>query len=206
MQKYIFLLSSSHATLWAACWSWNTQVQILTIAKLAAPSSTILKSSFENATCQKRSWMKFERFARTLCRNVGTFSANLCKLFPNLRIRHSKVGQETWKLGGHAWTVLTVTHFVMPFSLANCQNCYKTMKYCHYINQIKHFMDQNLSWLIINRTQFQFWKSRILFSCYVPLDDYAKDGGPGASDLNVVFTMILCATNFLFGKLWSSYS
>ena len=50
--------------------------------------------------------MKFERFARTFCRNVGTFGANLCKLFPNLRIRHSKVGQETWKLGegggGHA--------------------------------------------------------------------------------------------------------
>ena len=43
--------------------------------------------------------MKFERFARTFCRNVGTFGANLCKLFPNLRIRHSKVGQETWKLG-----------------------------------------------------------------------------------------------------------
>ena len=44
--------------------------------------------------------MKFKRFARTFCRNVGTFGANLCKLFPNLRIRHLKVGQETWKLGG----------------------------------------------------------------------------------------------------------
>ena len=44
--------------------------------------------------------MKFERFARTFCQKVGTFGANLCKLFPNLRIRHSKVGQETWKLGG----------------------------------------------------------------------------------------------------------
>ena len=31
--------------------------------------------------------------------NVGTFGANLWKLFPNLCIRHSKVGQETWKLG-----------------------------------------------------------------------------------------------------------
>ena len=44
--------------------------------------------------------MKFERFARTFCRNVGTFGANLCKLFPNLHIRHLKVGQETSKLGG----------------------------------------------------------------------------------------------------------
>ena len=44
--------------------------------------------------------MKFERFARTFCRNVGTFGANLCKLFPNLSIQHSKVGQETSKLGG----------------------------------------------------------------------------------------------------------
>ena len=44
--------------------------------------------------------MKFERFARTFCRNVGTFGANLCKLFPNLRTRHSKVGQETSKFPG----------------------------------------------------------------------------------------------------------
>ena len=44
--------------------------------------------------------MKFVRFARTFCRNVGTSGANLCKLFPNLCIRHSKVGQETSKLGG----------------------------------------------------------------------------------------------------------
>ena len=43
--------------------------------------------------------MKFERFARTFCRNVGTLGANLCDLFPNLRIRQSKVGQETSKLG-----------------------------------------------------------------------------------------------------------
>ena len=28
----------------------------------------------------------------------------------------------------------------------------------------------------------------------------------GLSDLDIVFTMILCATNFLFGKLWTSYS
>ena len=28
-------------------------------------------------------------------------------------------------------------------------------------------------------------------------DDYAKDGEPGGSDLDVVFTMILCATNVL---------
>ena len=43
--------------------------------------------------------MKFERFARTFCRNVGTFGANLWNLFPNLRIPHSKIGQETSKLG-----------------------------------------------------------------------------------------------------------
>ena len=28
------------------------------------------------------------------------------------------------------------------------------------------------------------------------IDDYAKDGGPGRSDLHVVFTMTLCGTNF----------
>ena len=38
------------------------------------------------------------------------------------------------------------------------------------INQIKHFRDQNLSWLIVNRKQFQFMKSNILFSCYAPLN------------------------------------
>ena len=43
--------------------------------------------------------MNFVRFARTFCQNVGTFSANLCKLFPNLRIRNLKDGQETSKLG-----------------------------------------------------------------------------------------------------------
>ena len=37
------------------------------------------------------------------------------------------------------------------------------------MNQIKRFMDQNLSWLIVNQKQFQFWKSKILFSYYVPL-------------------------------------
>ena len=29
-----------------------------------------------------------------------------------------------------------------------------------------------------------------------PIDDHAKDGGPDRSDLDVVFTMILCATNY----------
>ena len=48
---YIFIMIDP--TLWAECWSRNTQVQILMIAKLAAPSSTILKSSFENITCQR---------------------------------------------------------------------------------------------------------------------------------------------------------
>ena len=30
----------------------------------------------------------------------------------------------------------------------------------------------------------------------VPTDNYAKDGRPGASDVDVVFTVIHCATNF----------
>ena len=34
--------------------------------------------------------------------------------------------------------------------------------------QIKRFMDQNLSWVIVNRKQFQFLKSNLL-SCYTPL-------------------------------------
>ena len=33
------------------------------------------------------------------------------------------------------------------------------------MNEITCFMDQNLSWLIANWKQFQFWKSKILFSC-----------------------------------------
>ena len=51
--------------------------------------------------------MKFERFDGTFFQKdgtffqkVGTFGTNLCKLFPNLHIRHSKFGQETSKLGG----------------------------------------------------------------------------------------------------------
>ena len=31
-------------------------------------------------------------------------------------------------------------------------------------------MDQNLSWVIVNRKQFQFLKSNILLSCYTPLN------------------------------------
>ena len=31
-------------------------------------------------------------------------------------------------------------------------------------------MDQNLSWVIVNRKQFQFLKSNILVSCYTPLN------------------------------------
>ena len=37
------------------------------------------------------------------------------------------------------------------------------------ISQIKRFMVQNFSWLIVNRTQFQLWKSKIMFSCCAPL-------------------------------------
>ena len=121
-----FLLSSSHPTPWAACWSRNTKVQILTIAKLARPSSTILKSSFENLTRQKRSWMKFVRFAWTFCRNAGTFVANLCELFSNIRIQHLKVEQEASKLGWHAWTVFTINSHCFVFSLYNVWGMFST--------------------------------------------------------------------------------
>ena len=137
--------------------SRNTQIQILTIAKLAAPSSTILKSSFENVTCQKRSWIKFEKFARTFCRNVGTFGANLCKLFPDLQLRHSMVGQETWKSGGHAWTVLTVaTRNNNPLRGAN--------EWFYYLQQARHMIksfihpivDYRPVWIIVIDTRFHF--------------------------------------------------
>ena len=70
--------------------------------------------------------MKFSRFARTFCWNIGRFGANLCELFPDLRIRHSKIGQETSKLGARM-NRLTVTcplilgifcckEFDMPFA------------------------------------------------------------------------------------------
>ena len=42
--------------------------------------------------------MKFARFTRTFSRNIGTFGTNLSELFPDLRIRHSKIGEETSKL------------------------------------------------------------------------------------------------------------
>ena len=32
------------------------------------------------------------------------------------------------------------------------------------------------------------------------IDDYAKDGGQGRSDLDVVFTMVFCATNFFIAS------
>ena len=38
------------------------------------------------------------------------------------------------------------------------------------MDQIESYMDQNLIWLIVNRKQLQFWKSKILFSCYTPLN------------------------------------
>ena len=44
--------------------------------------------------------MKFARFAQTFCRNIATFGGNICELFPDLRIRHSKIGREALKLGG----------------------------------------------------------------------------------------------------------
>ena len=42
--------------------------------------------------------MKFARFARTFCWKIVTFGANLCELFPDLRIRHSEIGEETSEL------------------------------------------------------------------------------------------------------------
>ena len=35
-----------------------------------------------------------------------------------------------------------------------------------------------------------------LYLVKTSIDGYVKDGGPGRSGLDVVFTMILCATNF----------
>ena len=32
-------------------------------------------------------------------------------------------------------------------------------------------MDTNLSWFIVNREQFQFWKSKIFFLWYAPLNN-----------------------------------
>ena len=40
----------------------------------------------------------------------------------------------------------------------------------YVINQIKLFMNQNLGWLVVNRKQLQFWKSKILFLCYAPFN------------------------------------
>ena len=34
------------------------------------------------------------------------------------------------------------------------------------------------------------------------IDDYTKDGGPGAVWIFVVLSIILCGTNFSFGKIW----
>ena len=71
------------------------------------PSSTFLKSSLEKLKPQKRSWMEFATFAPTFFWKIGKFGVSLCELFPDLRVRHLKIGQETSELG-HGWTVLTV--------------------------------------------------------------------------------------------------
>ena len=47
------------------------------------------------------------------------------------------------------------------------------------INQIKRSMDQNLSWLIINLKQFQFFKSEVLFPSYAPLNNEPVFDSPG---------------------------
>ena len=38
-------------------------------------------------------------------------------------------------------------------------------------------------------------------SLILVIDDYAKIADQGRSGLGVIFTMILCVTNFLFGKV-----
>ena len=60
--------------------------------------------------------MKLARFARTFCRNIGTFGANLWELFPDLRIRHSKIGQETLKVGARTNRFDCKTSFLFTLS------------------------------------------------------------------------------------------
>ena len=50
----------------------------------------------------------------------------------------------------------------VPVQILICQQ--------NIIQVISVFMDQNLSWLIVNREQFQFWKSKIFFLWYTPLN------------------------------------
>ena len=38
------------------------------------------------------------------------------------------------------------------------------------MNKIKRLIVQNLNWFAANRKHVQFWKSKILLSCYVPLN------------------------------------
>ena len=47
------------------------------------------------------------------------------------------------------------------------------------MSQIKYFMDQNLSWLIVDRKQIQFWKSKILLSRYAPSNSEPPFYSPG---------------------------
>ena len=53
------------------------------------------------------------------------------------------------------------------------------------IKQIKRFMDQNLSWVIVNQKQFQFLKSKILLSCYTPINRESSSTHPGFNFRNI---------------------
>ena len=61
------------------------------------------------------------------------------------------------------------------------------------LNQISHFMDQNLSWLIVNRKQFQFWKSKIFFTLR-SIKQRAFFDSPGTLGSHVIETSVVYST------------
>ena len=82
-----------------------------------------------------------------------------------------------------------------------------------FFNQ-EHLLNDSLSVVLIQRIH-KILKNSLLvilrgILLYIPaawkLTITQKMADQGRSDLDVILTMILCATNILFGKLWSSYS
>ena len=80
----------------------------------------------------------------------------------------------------------------------NERKCFRQMFILHAFRillRIEGFTKVLREGLFIFKCTGSLFVSMTTVSLYV-IDDYAKDGGPGESDLEVVFTMILCATNF----------